>query len=71
MYFLAQAMPIVPTAFYGLTLTSSGLNILNICHNYKLSIAFNVNPFIFFFSQVLYFAFYSLHHSIFYFLAGI
>ena len=36
MYFLAQAMPIVPTAFYGLTLTSSGLNILNICHNYKL-----------------------------------
>ena len=36
MYFLAQAMPIVPTAFYGLTLTSSGLNILNICYNYKL-----------------------------------
>ena len=45
MYFLAQAMPIVPTAFYGLTLTSSGLNILNICHNYEPSIAFNLNSF--------------------------
>ena len=56
--FLAQALPIVPTAFYGLTLTSSGLNILNSCHNYKLLPST---------STVFYFweSFYSLHHSVF------